>query len=102
MKESVFPFIKFPDADPMLGPEMKSTGEVMGTGAHFRRGLCEGADRFRRRAAAPRAAFISVRDRDKPGVVELGKMLIDRGFEIVATGGTAQALADGGHASASA
>jgi carbamoyl-phosphate synthase large subunit len=96
VKESVFPFIKFPDADPILGPEMKSTGEVMGTGRTF--GEAYAKAQVASGVVLPRRglAFISVRDRDKPGVVELGKMLIDRGFEIVATGGTAQALAAGG------
>ncbi len=96
VKESVFPFIKFPDADPILGPEMKSTGEVMGTGRTF--GEAYAKAQFASGVVLPRRglAFISVRDRDKPGVVELGKMLIARGFEIVATGGTAKALKDGG------
>jgi carbamoyl-phosphate synthase large subunit len=96
VKESVFPFIKFPDADPILGPEMKSTGEVMGTGRTF--GEAYAKAQIASGVVLPRRglAFISVRDRDKPAAVELGKMLTDRGFEIVATGGTAQALAAGG------
>jgi carbamoyl-phosphate synthase large subunit len=96
VKESVFPFIKFPDQDPILGPEMKSTGEVMGTGRTF--GEAYAKAQIASGVVLPRRglAFISVRDRDKPGAVELGKMLVDRGFEIVATGGTAKALADGG------
>ena len=96
VKEAVFPFIKFPDADPILGPEMRSTGEVMGTGRTF--GEAYAKAQIAAGVVLPRRglAFISVRDRDKPGVVELGKMLAARGFEIVATGGTAQALADGG------
>jgi len=96
VKESVFPFIKFADADPILGPEMKSTGEVMGTGrtfgeAYAKAQIASGVD-------LPRSgiAFLSVRDRDKPAAVELGKALVKRGFEIVATGGTAEALARGG------
>jgi carbamoyl-phosphate synthase large subunit len=96
VKESVFPFIKFPDADPILGPEMKSTGEVMGTGRTF--GEAYAKAQSASGVVLPRrgVAFISVRDRDKPGAVELGKMLVERGFDIVATGGTAQALAAGG------
>jgi carbamoyl-phosphate synthase large subunit len=96
VKESVFPFSKFPDADPILGPEMKSTGEVMGTGRTF--GEAYAKAQFASGVVLPRRglAFISVRDRDKPGVVELGKMLVARGFTIVATGGTAKALKDGG------
>jgi carbamoyl-phosphate synthase large subunit len=96
VKESVFPFNKFPDADPILGPEMKSTGEVMGTGRTF--GEAYAKAQFASGVVLPRRglAFISVRDRDKLGVVDLGKMLIARGFEIVATGGTAKALKEGG------
>jgi carbamoyl-phosphate synthase large subunit len=96
VKESVFPFIKFPDADPILGPEMKSTGEVMGTGRTF--GEAYAKAQLASGVILPRrgVAFVSVRDRDKPAAVELGKMLIARGFEIVATGGTAEALAAGG------
>ncbi len=96
VKESVFPFIKFPDADPILGPEMKSTGEVMGTGRTF--GEAYAKAQLASGVTLPRRgiAFVSVRDRDKPGAIELGKMLVDRGFEIVATGGTAQALVEGG------
>src|SRR5690606_2186269 len=76
VKESVFPFIKFPDADPILGPEMKSTGEVMGTGRTF--GEAYAKAQLASGVVLPRSgvAFVSVRDRDKPGAVELGKMLI--------------------------
>jgi carbamoyl-phosphate synthase large subunit len=96
VKESVFPFIKFPDADPILGPEMKSTGEVMGTGRTF--GEAYAKAQLASGVLLPRRglAFISVRDRDKAGVVELGQKLVARGFEIVATGGTAKALKEGG------
>src|SRR6188474_1171887 len=96
VKESVFPFSKFPEADPILGPEMKSTGEVMGTGRSF--GEAYAKAQLASGVVLPRrgVVLISVRERDKPGVVELGKMLIARGFEIVATGGTAKALKDGG------
>ena len=96
VKESVFPFIKFPEADPILGPEMKSTGEVMGTGRSF--GEAYAKAQAASGVALPRGgtALISVRDPDKPAAVKLGHILADRGFEIVATGGTARALADGG------
>ncbi|MDE0360421.1 MAG: carbamoyl-phosphate synthase large subunit, partial [Rhodospirillaceae bacterium] len=96
VKESVFPFIKFPEADPILGPEMKSTGEVMGTGRSF--GEAYAKAQAASGVALPRGgtALISVRDPDKPAAVQLGHILADRGFEIVATGGTARALADGG------
>ena len=96
VKESVFPFIKFPEADPILGPEMKSTGEVMGTGRTF--GEAYAKAQSASGVSLPRGgtALISVRDTDKPAAVALGRILDQRGFEIVATGGTARALADGG------
>jgi carbamoyl-phosphate synthase large subunit len=96
VKESVFPFIKFPGADPILGPEMKSTGEVMGTGRTF--GEAYAKAQLASGVLLPRGgtALISVRDLDKPGAAALGHSLIQRGFEIVATGGTAAALAAAG------
>ncbi len=96
VKESVFPFIKFPEADPILGPEMKSTGEVMGTGRTF--GEAYAKAQLASGVELPRqgVAFISVRDRDKPAAVDLGRALEQRGFEIVATGGTAEELARSG------
>jgi carbamoyl-phosphate synthase large subunit len=96
VKESVFPFAKFPEADPILGPEMKSTGEVMGTGRTFSEAYAKA--QLASGVLLPRrgTALISVRDRDKPAAVELGRMLLKRGFDIVATDGTARALADAG------
>ena len=92
VKESVFPFNKFPGVDPILGPEMKSTGEVMGVGENF-------AEAFRKASAGagefiPQCgrAFLSVKDSDKEGIVDLGKQLVDIGFEIVATSGTQRVL----------
>jgi carbamoyl-phosphate synthase large subunit len=94
VKEAVFPFAKFPEADPILGPEMKSTGEVMGTGASFGEAYAKAQAGSGVILPTRGLCFISVRDRDKPAVVELARMLIARGFEIAATGGTAQALED--------
>ena len=96
VKEAVFPFIKFPGADPILGPEMKSTGEVMGVGRSF--GEAYAKAQLASGVVLPRqgVALLSVRDRDKDGAVELGKILIDRGFDIVATHGTAKYLAQAG------
>ena len=96
VKESVFPFVKFPDADPILGPEMKSTGEVMGTGHSFGEAYAKAQAASGVVLPTRGLCFISVRDRDKPAAVDLARMLIDRGFEIAATGGTAQALLDSG------
>jgi carbamoyl-phosphate synthase large subunit len=96
VKESVFPFEKFPEADPILGPEMKSTGEVMGTGRSFAEAYAKA--QLASGVTLPRngCALLSVRDRDKPGAVKLAKILIERGFHIVATDGTAQHLAENG------
>ena len=96
VKESVFPFNKFPGVDPLLGPEMKSTGEVMGVGASF-------GEAFNKALLAagmvvPEAgtAFISVREQDKPRSVELGRALVAKGFRVVATVGTAKFLSEAG------
>jgi len=96
VKESVFPFIKFPDADPILGPEMKSTGEVMGTGRTFGEAYAKAQLASGVTLPMRGTALLSVRDRDKPGAVQLAEALVARGFDIVATGGTAAALAAGG------
>jgi carbamoyl-phosphate synthase large subunit len=96
VKESVFPFNKFPSVDPLLGPEMRSTGEVMGTGSHF-------GEAFHKSLLAagmtvPRSgtAFISVKDPDKPKAIELARILAAKGFEVVATHGTAAAIGAAG------
>ena len=96
VKESVFPFIKFPGSDPILGPEMKSTGEVMGIGRSF--GEAYAKAQLASGVVLPRqgVALLSVRDRDKEGAIELAKLLESRGFDIVATHGTATALAAAG------
>src|SRR4029077_5790313 len=87
VKEAVFPFVKFPEADPILGPEMKSTGEVMGTGRTF--GEAYAKAQTASGVTLPRhgVAFISVRDRDKAAAVQLARKLIERGFEVLATEG---------------
>jgi carbamoyl-phosphate synthase large subunit len=92
VKEAVFPFNKFPDADPILGPEMKSTGEVMGTGRSFGEAYAKAQAASGVTLPTRGVCLISVRDRDKPGAVDLGKRLVDKGFEIVATHGTADWL----------
>ena len=96
VKEAVFPFAKFPEADPILGPEMKSTGEVMGTGRTF--GEAYAKAQTASGVVLPRhgVCFISVRDRDKAPAVQLAKKLIERGFEVLATEGTARALSEAG------
>jgi carbamoyl-phosphate synthase large subunit len=96
VKESVFPFIRFAGADPILGPEMKSTGEVMGTGRTF--GEAYAKAQLASGVVLPRqgVALLSVRDRDKRSAVELAQLLTARGFDIVATHGTANELAKAG------
>jgi carbamoyl-phosphate synthase large subunit len=96
VKEAVFPFIKFPEADPILGPEMKSTGEVMGTGRTFGEAYAKAQSASGVILPTRGVCLLSVRDRDKPGAIELARMLIARGFEIVATDGTAKALTEAG------
>ena len=96
VKEAVFPFIKFPGSDPILGPEMKSTGEVMGVGRTF--GEAYAKAQLASGVILPRqgAALLSVRERDKEGAVELARLLTEMGFDLVATHGTAEALARAG------
>jgi carbamoyl-phosphate synthase large subunit len=96
VKEAVFPFVKFPEADPILGPEMKSTGEVMGTGRTF--GEAYAKSQAASGVVIPRrgCCLISVRERDKSGAVPLACRLIAHGFNIVATTGTAAVLREAG------
>ncbi len=96
VKEAVFPFAKFPEADPILGPEMKSTGEVMGTGRSF--GEAYAKAQAASGVVLPRqgVALISVKDRDKPGAVELARRLVERGFDLVATENTARLINQSG------
>jgi len=96
VKEAVFPFNKFAGADPILGPEMKSTGEVMGIGRSF--GEAYAKAQLASGVLLPRkgTALISVRDRDKEGAIELAKILVNMGFDIVATHGTAERFAAAG------
>jgi carbamoyl-phosphate synthase large subunit len=96
VKEAVFPFIKFPGVDTILGPEMKSTGEVMGVGDSFGEAFVKSQLAAGVRLPRGGRAFISVRDADKPGVLEIARGLADLGFALVATRGTAQAIAAAG------
>ncbi|HET7314360.1 MAG TPA: carbamoyl-phosphate synthase large subunit [Salinisphaera sp.] len=97
VKEAVFPFSKFPTVDPLLGPEMKSTGEVMGIGKTFgeafaKSQLASGVGL----PEAPGVALITVRDADKPLAVEMARELVAWGFTLAATCGTASALTEAG------
>jgi len=96
VKESVFPFNKFPSVDPILGPEMKSTGEVMGIGDTFDEAFAKSILASGGSLPSKGRAFLSVREVDKTGIVPVAKQLADLGFELVATSGTAQALKEAG------
>ena len=96
VKEAVLPFNKFLGVDPILGPEMKSTGEVMGTGDTFAEAFSKAQLGAGTGAPASGTVLISVRDVDKPGVVVVARDLAELGFSLVATSGTAQALEQAG------
>ncbi|MFB9869234.1 carbamoyl-phosphate synthase large subunit [Vreelandella sulfidaeris] len=95
VKEAVFPFNKFPGVDPILSPEMKSTGEVMGSGDTFAEAFFKaqlGAGEAIPALTGDRKAFLSVREPDKVGIIEVGRSLLALGFTLCATRGTAAAL----------
>jgi carbamoyl-phosphate synthase large subunit len=92
VKEAVLPFNKFPGVDPILGPEMKSTGEVMGTGATFPDAFAKAQLASGGNAPREGTVLISVRDVDKPGAVKVAQNLASIGYKIAATAGTADAL----------
>ena len=96
VKEAVFPFIKFPGVDTILGPEMKSTGEVMGTGSSFAEAFIKsqlGASMILPKSGK---AFLSVKKEDHLNVIEIAESLYDLGFSLVATKGTAKVLSESG------
>jgi carbamoyl-phosphate synthase large subunit len=92
VKEAVFPFIKFPGVDSLLGPEMKSTGEVMGVGKTFSEAFAKSQQAAGIDLDINGKVLISVRDADKPKLPELAKMLIEKNYQIVATKGTAKVI----------
>ncbi|HVV84338.1 MAG TPA: carbamoyl-phosphate synthase large subunit [Kofleriaceae bacterium] len=96
VKESVFPFVKFEEVDTILGPEMRSTGEVMGLGPSFAEAYLKAQDAAGVDLPVAGTAFLSVRDADKAAAAEVGRELHELGFELVATHGTAKALAAAG------
>ncbi len=96
VKEAVFPFIKFPGVDTILGPEMKSTGEVMGVGSTFAEAFVKSQLGASIKLPQGGKAFISVRNEDHQNVVDIAQDLQKLGFELVATKGTARALTDHG------
>ena len=92
VKEAVFPFNKFPGVDPILGPEMKSTGEVMGVGITFAEAYAKAQMGAGDVIETSGNAFVSVRDRDKDAVVEVAQRLSSLGYSLVATHGTAKVI----------
>ncbi len=96
VKEAVFPFTKFPGVDPLLGPEMKSTGEVMGVGRSFGEAFSKAQAGAGVDLPSTGLAFVSVRERDKDAAIEIARQLHSLGFELVATSGTARTIAAAG------
>ncbi|MES2625832.1 MAG: carbamoyl-phosphate synthase large subunit [Pseudomonadota bacterium] len=96
VKEAIFPFNKFPGVDPILGPEMKSTGEVMGTGSTFAEAYYKSQSMGAENINLKGTAFISVRDMDKPALPEIARNFHSLGFKLVATSGSAKVIADAG------
>jgi carbamoyl-phosphate synthase large subunit len=92
VKEAVFPFARFPGVDVILGPEMRSTGEVMGLDADFGRAFAKSQLGVGSKVPIEGVVFVSVKDQDKPAMVKPVKRLVDLGFKVVATGGTADYL----------
>lgn len=96
VKESVFPFAKFPGVDTLLGPEMKSTGEVMGLDKDFGKAFAKAQMGAGVNLPLSGKVFISVKDSDKPETIAIAKKLVDAGFSLIATGGTAATLQENG------
>jgi carbamoyl-phosphate synthase large subunit len=96
VKEAIFPFAKFQNVDPILGPEMRSTGEVMGVGRSFGEAFARAQEAASIRIPPVGKAFVSVRDPDKQRLLAVTRELLKRGFSLVATAGTAQFLRESG------
>ncbi|GIX38409.1 MAG: carbamoyl-phosphate synthase large chain [Silanimonas sp.] len=93
VKEAIFPFAKFQNVDPILGPEMRSTGEIMGIGPTFEDAFARAEEAANIKAPPPGKVFCSVRDADKPRLTPIARDLLARGYTLVATDGTAKFLA---------
>src|SRR5262249_41453630 len=96
VKEAVFPFARFPGVDTVLGPEMRSTGEVMGIDASFARAFAKSQLGGGTKVPISGCVFISVKDRDKTAILEPAKRLLTQGFTLIATRGTAKFLSEQG------
>ena len=96
MKEAVFPFARFPGVDTILGPEMRSTGEVMGLDKEFPVAFAKSQLGGGTKVPSAGTAFISVKDDDKPAILPAVRRLKNVGFRIIATGGTQRYLSENG------
>src|SRR5262249_21266604 len=96
VKEAVFPFIKFPGVDTLLGPEMKSTGEVMGVDTSFAMAFAKAQVAAGTLLPVRGKAFLSVRDQDKATLLPIARRLLENGFSLIATRGTAAYLCNAG------
>jgi carbamoyl-phosphate synthase large subunit len=96
VKSPVFPWSKFPGVDTVLGPEMKSTGEVMGVGETFGEAFAKAQLAAGNRLPGAGSVFVSVNDHDKPHVAEVARRFVDLGFRLIATHGTARVLEEAG------
>ncbi len=96
VKEAIFPFAKFQNVDPILGPEMRSTGEVMGVGRTFADAFGRAEEAASIKVPQPGKAFVSVRDADKSRLIEVAELLLKKGFSLVATSGTSHYLSSQG------
>ncbi|NDI84281.1 carbamoyl-phosphate synthase large subunit [Undibacterium crateris] len=96
VKEAVFPFVKFPGVDTILGPEMKSTGEVMGVGKTFGEAFVKSQLGAGVKLPTSGKVFLSIKNSDKPRAVKVAKDLVELGFSVVATRGTAAAITEAG------
>ncbi|MCI5952941.1 MAG: carbamoyl-phosphate synthase large subunit, partial [Anaerostipes sp.] len=96
VKEAVFPFNMFQEVDPVLGPEMRSTGEVLGLSPYYGEAFCKAQEATQVKLPTEGTVLISVNKKDKAEVVELAQMLADDGFDIIATSGTHQLISEAG------
>ena len=96
VKESVFPFNMFPEVDPVLGPEMRSTGEVLGLSPYYGEAFYKAQEATQTQLPLGGTVLISVNHKDKPEVVEIAKLFDEAGFQILATGGTFDAITEAG------
>ena len=96
VKEAVFPFNMFPEVDPVLGPEMRSTGEVLGLSPYYGEAFYKAQEATQTQLPLGGTVLISVNSKDKPEVVEIAQLFKEAGFEIIATGGTYNVLSEAG------